>query len=331
MGTKITFFGVVTSFFILTNCSPKIGEMNGQSITRNQFNQLLEASQPQYFARDQETITRKLSNWKRLKTTLIDYLNDYSVWKDLQEKNIADSISQKKKDLFDLVSLGEYTFILLKNKKPMGQSESKTSLIFNDEVLKSYLLDDRPDKGLSLENKVILRVEGQFTVNLGEIISFFPNKHKMDLYNFISKTLVPIVEKALVGKSSGFHRHPQYLKWQKLKWRKYLVHVHQGEMREHFRTSILANQDSELKEYYEKNKSQLAYKELKDKGNKGQTLQKYHYSYSRVKNDLVETFVDKEMEKWKKGLWRKYRIRVEESYFDELGQQELEGLQRTHH
>ncbi len=330
MGTKITFFGVVTSLFILVNCSPKIGEMNGQAITRNQFTELLEASQPQYFARSQDAIIQKLSNWKRLKTILIDYLNDYSIWMEVQEKNISKTISQKKKNLFNLVSLGEYTFILLKNRKSVDQGPSKTPLIFHDEALKTYLLNDQPDIS-SHGDDVILSVEGQFSANLREIISFFPNKHKMDLYNFISKTLVPMIDNALVGKSLGFRRHPQYLKWQKLKWRKYLIHVHQGEVREHFRTSILANQDSELKEYYEKNKNQLAYKELKDKNSKSRRLQKYHFSYSRVKSDLVDTFVDKEMEKWRKGLWRKYKIRLEESYFDRLGQQEVKKLQRTHH
>ncbi|GMT49667.1 MAG: hypothetical protein IEMM0008_1206 [bacterium] len=327
MGTKVTLF--ITSLFILVNCSPKIAVMNGQDITRSQFSQLLEASQPKYFAQNHDTITKKLSNWKRLKTALVDYLNDYSVWKELQEKNIADSIPQKKKDLFDLVSLGEYTFILLKGKKSADQRKSKIPLIFEDKVLKSYLLDNRLDKDLSNEERIILSVKGYISVNLRELISFFPDKRKKDLYNFISKTLVPMIENALEGKALGFQRHPQCLKWQKLKWRKYLIHVYRAEMKEQYRTSILANQESQLKKYYEKNKNQLAYKELKNK--KKETLQKYHFSYNRVKNDLVDTFVDKKMNKWKKGLWRKYKIRVEESYFDKLGQQEIEELQKTNH
>ncbi len=329
MGTKITLSAFLTSLFILVNCSPKIAEMEGQGITRSQFSQLLEASQPKYFAQNHEAISKRLYNWRRLKTALQSYLDGYSVWKELQGKSIADSVSQKNKDLVNLVSLGEYTFILLKKKESERKSPAKPSFIFKDKVLKAYLLDDRPAKDRPHEDEVILSVEGYISLSLKEIISFFPGRQKKELYNFVSKTLVPVIHTALKGKSLGFHRHPQYLKWQRIKWRKYLIHIYQDKMREQFKTVILAHQESELKDYYEKNKSQQAYKEIKDKKNK--TLQKYHYSYSRVKSDLVDTFVDKEMNKWKKNLWKKYKIHLEESYFRGLEHQEMEKLLKDHH
>ncbi len=316
MGKRLFIALWLFGFIMLTGCSPdaaeekggkvaekkdrKVAEINGEKITQKDFFKLLRQKHPKYFNRDISWIEKKIFEWKRLHTALTDYLDHEAIFLELNQQNFARTIPAKKKTLHHLDFLADHTMSILdKNVNMLDQYKNKPDTV--------------------LYKNGIIKIDHKLELSLNEIKSYFPEKLAY-LDQFIHKQLLLKLNIAMEGKRLKYHKNDLFIQWRDIRWQWFLVGSYKKKIKNAFKKEILAQKEEPLKEYYQKHKKQFGMYPKPDK--EGQPRKWQQFSYDKVKDYIAEQFAAKEMETWKKQLWKKHNMSLSENYFKPIAEKE---------
>ncbi len=297
MGNKLLLTTMVLLF--LVSCSPKIAEIQSENITYSQFVSLLQSEDPRFYKKKDLVIEKELSDWKRLKSILTDYLNNKAIWIDLNINEFSKTISSNVKKLFYLYTISQFTFEKLKkNNKLRHFKKDKNKVIFYERVL------EKPNNN----SLTILEVKNMLTLTVGELKSILPKQ--ANIKDFIKNNMLHKIYLSIEGKRLGLDEISSFKDMWKLNWKWRLIYLYKKKLINELTQKIIKKGEKPLKDYYKANKSKFGMYP-KSTGKK----QWYQLSYTRVRNSIIEHFVEKEFDKLNERLWEKYKISISKKYF----------------
>ncbi len=318
---------ILVLIILLVACSPKLGEINSKSINYSRFINDLQDLHPEYFQRNTRVIEGKLTDWKRLKTVFVEYLDNQAILFEVKNDSYEKTISNKEKKLYYLGTLGDFTQKMIR-KDPAFRKDKITQpdISLNKDILKKLSSDGNSDK---LANQDLIILKNDIKLSWNDLKMIFP-KNK-DLNSFIKKQLIPGLEYAMIGKQMAYQNNKIFIKFWDMKWKYFLIRSMIQNKKLIYKKKILQNEEDKLKKYYNDHKNKyLMYIPKKNEAHKEQDNQrdKYQFSFSRVKEDIANQFAEKEIIIWKKKLWKKYSIKVDETYFKSEENKEMRNLQK---
>lgn len=315
-------FIILLFAILLVNCSPKVAEIQGEDISKNDLFRLLSQKDPRYFGKKISAIENKLLDWKRLRAPLEEYLNEEAVYLELSEKNFSNTINSKEMEFWHYGALAEYTYILISKQVSYDEVQAKKGLVYNEKLFSSDVEVDKL-KGTAIK----LLYPKEFVLSWAELKIFFPkDETKLTLIKWMQEVLIPQLYLSMEGYRQGFHKEPLFIQYWEMKKRKKLISLFESIKKKKLRNHIVANREDELKRLFEKEKEYFVhYKPNKE--NKDQLGPKYQYTYNRVREDLISRLIEKDLLVWKKKLKKKFAIKIEKSYFDHMSNEDSKKIE----
>lgn len=317
------YFSLFLLLFLFVNCSPKLAEIQGKSISKNDFFRILSKKDPRYFGKKISKIENKLIDWKRLKPPLMDYLNDEAIHKELLENKFYQSINKKEMDFWHYGALAEYTYILVNKKVTFEELQKKEkALLFNSEALKKAIKENT-----SLKTVIRLSQPEEFILSKKELENYYQeNKVKMQFYKWVDEVIIPQLYLSLEGYRREYNKELLFIEYWQMKKRKKLIALFEIKKKKELRDQIILNRENELKALFEKEKDKFVHY-TPNKEDKQKLGEKYQYTYNRVREDLINRLVDKDLLNWKQKLKEKYSIKISNEYFDYLSEEESKKIE----
>ena len=302
---------------LMTGCSPDIGEAHGKSLSHREFIGLLMDYHPQYFNKKRAFVEGKLHDWKRLKVALEDYLADEAIYMDLVKSGFPDSINPKRKALFRLITLGVYSRL---------NTAKRTSL---ESLMKSEkAIWYKPLLPLNLDMKkdpAVLRVKGHITLTQRDLMDIFPGKTIGELTKIMTDNVLPNMYFALEGIRLGLDEDSVFKRYWVMRWRFYTIKEYRQKKRKDLVKAILADNSQRLRQYFDRHKNRYVIYKKKAEA-KEEEREKYQYSFIRLRESVAKDLSEGDMKRWKMELMEKHGFKVNESYFKDLGNKEINKL-----
>ena len=315
--------GVILIWVIfLWGCERKVGVIKGEGVGYEGFIEILKGDRVDLRGRKLEELRKKLLDWKKLRQELENYMDWESMWEELKEKGF-DKGREDQKRMHGLMELGRV--------RGRGKElELRIKKIIREEGLDNFL-----------EGKGSLGLGGGFWVDYGRFWELYREDIVRGLEEGFEEgsggrreermeermkkgIIVNILRGRELEKGGRVGLGNKWIEGEGMRWKWRLIGMYQRKVEEEYKEEVMG-EEGILREYYRKNQSQYQYEKVVEGGMR----QKYQLSYSRVKSDLVGEFVDRRMGEWKKRLWAKHGMGIEEEYFKGLGAREVELERRA--
>ena len=299
--------------FFLLGCERQIGTIRGESVGYTSFIEKLKRVRIDLRGRKLEVLKEELLDWKRLRQELEDYLDRESIWEELKGEGYEEGREEQER-VYELIGIGK-----------KGDWSKGLEL-----RIKRVILEEELDSFLGGEGE--LELGGGVRISYWEFLELYPEDllrgwggrnegGKRKVRDMLRGVIINVLKGRELdsGGWGGLELGGRWEEEKELRWKEKLIWMYRKKVEEEYREELMGKEER-LREYYFKNQSQYGYERVTVGGER----RRYQLSYSRVRGDLIEEFLRRELEEWQKGLWAKHGMGIEEEYFKGLGAREVE-------